>query len=147
MTDSSPADRTATTKILNRLLSTGALLRMPRNPRQQAILLAVVSQDLERRYPYTEVELGERLRETLERLNAEVDHVTLRRYLVDLGFVRRDRAGNRYLLNFPKLEETLDEATRDAASELVAAALRQAALKKRDKQRRDASFSSRSTHD
>ena len=38
--------------------------------------------------------------------------------LVDLGFVKRDRAGTRYFLNYPKLEATLSQEAMRSASEL-----------------------------
>ncbi len=66
---------------LGRAMPEGRLTRLPRHPRRRDIVLAV--------------------------LKADVDHVTCRRYLVDLGFVKRDRAGRRYFVNFPKVEATV----------------------------------------
>jgi hypothetical protein len=102
---------------LRRILVTGTLRRIPRNPRQRDILLATLCLDLRRRHAYTEVEMNEHLRTVLGTLRATVDHVTCRRFLVDLDFLRRDRAGKRYLLNFPRLEATLSSEAARAIGE------------------------------
>lgn len=102
-----PASREEVEEILKRLLITGRLRRIPRNPRHREIVLAVLCVDLERRRPYSELELNSYLKDRLALMRAAVDHVTCRRYLVDLGFIKRDRAGARYLLNYPRLEAAL----------------------------------------
>ncbi|HEY5647806.1 MAG TPA: DUF2087 domain-containing protein [Pseudomonadales bacterium] len=92
---------------IRKTMASGRLHRIPRHPAHRDILLAIVCLDLRRRYPYTELEMNEFLVPALAKMRARVDHVTCRRYLVDLGFVRRDRAGLRYLVNFPKIESVL----------------------------------------
>jgi hypothetical protein len=62
---------------------------------------------MRRRYPYNELELNEILKTQLQSMRALVDHAACRRYLVDLGFLKRDRAGTRYLLNYPRIESVL----------------------------------------
>jgi len=109
--------------IFARTIPRGRLQRMPRNPEQRDLLLACCATGLDRRYPYSEVELNEVLRVFLERLDAAVDHVTCRRYLVDLDFVKRDRAGNRYYLNWPRLEATVAPAVLATLDELLDSAL------------------------
>jgi hypothetical protein len=108
---------------LRKSLPDAMLHRIPRHPERRNIVLAILCLDLERRYPYSERELNSFLKEALRRLNATVDHVTCRRYLVDLDFVKRDRAGVRYFLNWPKVESTLSAEAIDQASALVAKAL------------------------
>lgn len=103
-----PASPAEVAAVLRKVLITGRLQRIPRNPRHRSVLLAVMCLQLRRRYPYSEPELNEYLKETLAGLPAVVDHVTFRRYLVDLGFLRRDRAGRRYLLYYPRVAATLD---------------------------------------
>ena len=51
--------------------------------------------------------------------------------MVDFGFVKRDRAGTRYFLNFPKVEATLSPAAIASARMLV-----KDALARRTKRRR-----------
>lgn len=85
------------------------LQRMPKGSQDRRIVLALVGLGMRRRHPYTEAELNAYLKDLLCVRDAEVDHVTCRRYLVDTGFVRRDRAGARYLLNYPRILSTLSE--------------------------------------
>jgi len=120
-----PASSDEVARTLGKVLISGGLTRVPRHPGHRAIVLALLCADLRRRHPYTEVELNDVLQEALARMHAKVDHVTCRRYLVDTGFVKRDRAGNRYLLNFPRLERTLAPQARADAHELVRQALAQ----------------------
>jgi hypothetical protein len=108
---------------LKRALPEGALTRIPRHPERRDIVLAIVCLHMRRRYPYTEAEINDYLKNALVRLNAVVDHVTCRRYLVDLGFVKRDRAGTRYYLYYPKVRSTLAEDAIAGISELVQEAL------------------------
>ena len=116
----SPASLDALTAALKKSLPLGYLHRIPKHPARREIVMGVLSLWLERRYPYAEVELNEVLSEALQAFHATVDHVTCRRYMVDLGFVKRDRAGKRYFLNFPKLETTLSASAREQAPQLVA---------------------------
>jgi len=118
-----PASAEEAAAALGRVLISGRLTRIPRHPGHREIVLAVLCIDLRRRNPYAEIELNDALRESLARLHAVVDHVTCRRYLVDTGFLKRDRGGRRYLLNFPKLEATLAPQARDQAHDLVRQAL------------------------
>ncbi len=118
-----PASVDAVAAVLRKVLPEARLNRIPRHPEHRNIVLAIFCLGLRRRYPYTEVELNELLQEQLHLMCAAVDHVTCRRYLVDFGFVRRDRAGTRYFLNFPKVESTLSEEAMTSAADLVKDAL------------------------
>ena len=115
-----PVDQAGVHTTLKKVLASGALLRIPKHPTHRQIVMALISLHLERRYPYTELELKDVLTQALSVFRAQVDHVTCRRYLVDLGFMKRDRAGSRYYLNFPQLEATLGDAIRlDDVTHLV----------------------------
>ena len=107
-------------EVLRRVLASMRLRRIPKNPEHRNIVLAIVCLGLMRRYPYTERELNDALCDELEKFNALVDHVTCRRYLVDLDFLKRDRAGHRYFVNFPKVESTLADESLAGAAELPA---------------------------
>jgi len=65
------------------------------------------------------MEFNELLEGELAKMHARVDHVTCRRYMVDFGFVKRDRAGTRYFLNYPKVESTLSDEAIASAAELL----------------------------
>ena len=112
------------------------LSRIPRHPERRDIVLAILCLEMRRRYPYTETEINEYLARALAALRANVDHVTCRRYMVDLGFMKRDRAGTRYFLNYPKVEATLSTEAIDAANKLVEHAL---AYRRKPSRRPDAS--------
>lgn len=108
---------------LKKVLVTGALRRIPKHPVHRDIVLALLCLHMQRRYPYDELELNGYLASRLQTMNALVDHVTCRRYLVDLGFVRRDRAGTRYFVNPVRVESTLSPRAAGAATALLAEAL------------------------
>ena len=106
-------------RVFKKLFSQGALNRIPKNPEHRDLILAVISMPLIRRYPYSEPELNELLAEELAGMHARVDHVTARRYLVDLGFLKRDAAGTRYYLNYLKQQEVLPAALGEVAQSIV----------------------------
>ena len=108
--------------MLLKLLVTGHLQRIPKNPAHRDLVLALVCGRLRRHYPYSEPELNGEIAERLQLFKAHVDHVTCRRFLVDCGFVKRDRAGSRYYLNFPKLEATLEATLLEQAETLIESA-------------------------
>lgn len=110
-------------QVLCKSLPEGRLQRIPRNPAHRDIVLAILAMHLERRYPYAETELNEVLEQALSGMHAKVDHVTCRRYLVDCGFLRRNRPGTRYFLVFPRLEATLSREARESAATLLPQAL------------------------
>jgi len=117
--------------VLKKVLASGALHRIPRNPEHRDIVLATLCLDMHRRYPYTEVEMNAYLIAALEQIRAKFDHVTCRRYLADLAFVRRDRAGMRYFVNFPKVESVLSDEAMAQAHELVAMAVLRGSRRRR----------------
>ena len=119
VTRDAPASPDEVATVLNRALVHGSLARLPRGARARHVILAILCLEIRRRHAYTEPEMNQCLQAGLQRMNAGVDHVTCRRYLVDLGFLKRDRAGGRYLLNHPRLAEVLSEAAIGAAVALV----------------------------
>ena len=70
----------------------------PRKHRDQHILFKSVTLMLETQRDYTEGELNEYLATWLSQVGrtVEIDHVSLRRYLVDAGYLTRDTAGRSY---------------------------------------------------
>lgn len=122
-TESRQASSADIADALKKVLVTGALRRIPKHPEHRDIVLALLCLDLQRRYAYNELELNRYLATALQTMNALVDHVTCRRYLVDLGFVRRDRAGTRYFVNPLRVEATLSPDAASAATALLAEAL------------------------
>ena len=91
----SAADPGAT---LRRLLANGPLTGWPRRPADSALLVRLAAARFEAGREYREGEVNELLREWLAAFCAEhgIDHVTLRRALVDARFLARDRSGALY---------------------------------------------------
>jgi hypothetical protein len=118
-----PASIQEVSEVLKKVLYQATLNRIPKNPCHRDIILAIVCLKMQRRYAYTEIEFNDYLKHELERFNARVDHVTCRRYSVDCGFVKRDRGGNRYILNYPKLEAELADEVISSAGELIESSL------------------------
>ncbi|MCB9100910.1 MAG: DUF2087 domain-containing protein [Anaerolineales bacterium] len=92
---------------------------LPRNLRDQQILFKSITLTLDPDKSYTETELNLALGQWQTEVGQmiEIDHVSLRRYLVDAGFVQRDSAGLTYHVStvdsldiFEPDVETLDPA-------------------------------------
>lgn len=73
---------------------------LPKKPQDRHILWIGASSMLEPGRSYSEADLNERLSRWCSRFGeqVELDHVTLRRYLIDAGYIDRDSAGNIYML-------------------------------------------------
>ncbi|MDH3892748.1 MAG: DUF2087 domain-containing protein [candidate division Zixibacteria bacterium] len=72
---------------------------LPRKRRDLQILFKSVAITLDTKKQYTAAEFDQHLQSWLESVGSglRVDHVTLRRHLVDEDYVRRDRAGGTYV--------------------------------------------------
>ena len=86
-------------ELFRRLLQSGQLQGFPKHPEELDTVLAVAAVGLTRRWPYPEWEINEALAEWLASVRADIDHVTLRRRMVDYGFLKRRRDGSVYFLN------------------------------------------------
>lgn len=95
--------------LLRNLLQTGALKALPSSPHVRDTVLAVATAGLVRQRPYAEREVNDVLSSWLESVRATIDHVTLRRRMVDLGFLKRTTDGSRYYLNFGRVAAILGD--------------------------------------
>jgi hypothetical protein len=79
----------------------GAGSAFPRRLRDRHILYRSVIQRLDHARKYPEAELNDALQRWLLDIGTclEIDHVTLRRYLIDEGYLSRDANGNAYQVN------------------------------------------------
>lgn len=109
-----PASAEAALGVLDHVIRRPGLRRLPRKSRPRDILLAALCLNLQRRHPYAEPDVNAHLQTVLRQLGAEIDHVTCRRYLVELGFLRRDRAGARYFVDPNRMTGTLSGEAMDA---------------------------------
>ena len=80
------------------LILSGGTPGLPRRLLDRRVLLTTICLELDRRRAYTQREIDERLAWWPHRMGGRfgLDHVTLRRALVDDGYLLRDRAGHEY---------------------------------------------------
>lgn len=83
---------------LKRLLANGPLTALPTRQEDERLLLLLAARRFEPRREYREADVNRLLREWLASFVAPfgIDHVTLRRRLVDSGLLLRDAAGSVY---------------------------------------------------
>lgn len=108
---------------------------LPRKRRDQQILLKSITLLLEVDQEYSEREVNQILERWLAEVGRaiEIDYVTLRRHLVDGGYLIRDRAGRSYRLH-PEETAGLFEPETDTIDPVavVEAAQKRIAQKKQD---------------
>lgn len=85
---------------LRRMLANGPLTALPRRPRDLDVFLKLAAGRFEPRRAYSEPEVNDRLQAWLEPFCSPfgVDHVTVRRCMVDARLLVRDPAGSTYRL-------------------------------------------------
>lgn len=83
---------------------------LPKKPVDRHILIFSATLGLEPHRQYSEAALNEELRKWTDLFggNFNLDHVTLRRFLVDDGYIRRDAAGGSYALATEPLPYAFD---------------------------------------
>ena len=123
----SAATRENVEELFRRLLQSGRLQGFPTHPEALDAVLAVAAGCLTRRRPHAEWEVNEALSDWLSSVRAEIDHVTLRRRMVDYGFLMRRMDGSVYFLNYGRVAEVLG----DPAIEVNAGAINDEILRNR----------------
>ena len=85
-----------------------------------------------RRRPYAEREINDALVDWLQSVRGRLDHVTLRRRLVDFDFLKRTMDGSRYFMNYGRVAGVLgDPAVEVDAGAIMADILRDRKSRKR----------------
>jgi hypothetical protein len=96
------------------MLSNGPLTGWPRRPADQELLVALTAARFQPGREYPEGEVNEVIKDWLATFSAPygIDHVSMRRALVDARFLARDSAGALYRLagKGPVIEPGLDPA-------------------------------------
>lgn len=92
--------------------ASGSSFDYPRKPQDRVVFLGALSICLMRRESYDEAELNDAIVDWLRGFGSTtaLDHVTLRRYLVDAGYLRRDEAGLRYSVDGAALAAEFEES-------------------------------------
>jgi hypothetical protein len=75
----------------------------PRARRDREILMKSIALELDEKATYSERQVNEQLKRWLREIAPaiDVDHVSLRRTLVDYGYLERTREGSAYRVGFP----------------------------------------------
>jgi hypothetical protein len=96
---------------LRRLLANGPLTAMPTRRDDVELLLQLAAARFQSGRTYGEKDVNESLREWLAELSAPcgIDHVSLRRELVDARLLVRDASGSEYRLNARRLRRDVPE--------------------------------------
>lgn len=94
-------------KALKRMLANGRLTAVPKRPADQKVLVALAAAQVDAGRSFLESEVNERLKAWLGTISEPfgIDHVTLRRMLVDSGLLVRTASGSLYQVNEAKLGE------------------------------------------
>ena len=92
---------------LKRLLANGPLTAVPKRPSDQSLLAALAASQFETQRTYSENEVNEKLKAWLQTFCEPfgIDHVTLRRLLVDSRLVTRTNSGSMYRVNLDRIAE------------------------------------------
>ncbi len=113
---------------------------LPRNRRDRPIIFRSIAQTLDATVLYSEQSLNEGLKGWASEVGAGigVDHVTLRRYLVDARYLRRDPQGTTYRVQPAGDGEVEFESAVGSvdSAEVVQVARKQAAIRKRERSAR-----------
>jgi hypothetical protein len=94
-------------KDLKRLLANGPLTAVPKRPSDQDLLAALAASQFEPHGTYREKEVNDKLKAWLQTFCEPfgIDHVTLRRLLVDSRFMSRTDSGSTYRVNPARVKE------------------------------------------
>jgi hypothetical protein len=119
-------------RALRRLLANGPLDAVPKRPADQDLLVRLAAATLADGREYTEGELNVHLKEWLATFTEPhgIDHVTLRRMLVDSRLVSRTKSGSTYVLDESRRDE-LERLRNVRPSEVLEAVRRDREARKR----------------
>ena len=119
---------------LRRLFHGGVIRRMPRNPPDADMIMALSLVDLDPAGIFGESEINVHLSAWLDDIASEtgLDYVTLRRFLVDGGFLRRASDGVVYRIVAERIDEVLSPEAKTIDPKKILSEVRSA----RDERRR-----------
>lgn len=94
-------------RALKRLLANGPLTAVPKRPTDQELVAALAASRFDASRSYRESEVNAQLANWLRAISEPfgIDHVTLRRLLVDLRFLTRSSSGSMYRINIERIGE------------------------------------------
>ena len=106
---------------LKRLLVNGLLTGWPKRPADQDLIVELAALRFDADKAYREAEVNELLKEWLATFCAPygIDHVTLRRHLVDARLLRRDPSGTSYRVDAGKVAQVEADGSVEPGEVLV----------------------------
>lgn len=115
------ATKTDVEKLLRRLVNGGPIRRLPKSRKDTDVFLALAASGLDPREVYAETDINEALIEWMEEFTCPInlDHVTIRRYLVDHRFVQRKEKGTNYRANQTMINAVIEPEARSVEPQLI----------------------------
>lgn len=112
--------------ILKRMMANGPLTALPRSRGDLAYLLALGAARFDPARNYSEAQVNELLQAWLAPFSSHygVDHVTVRRCLVDAGLLVRDKSGASYRVAADRVSESAEDGARKLDPAAVMAQVR-----------------------
>ena len=107
--------------VFRRIFNGGAMRRLPKSRKDTEVVLALVAASLDPRATYSEPELNIALSEWMAGFvdPATMDHVTLRRCMVDIFMLLRDPHGRSYRTNQTVINQVIEPEARAVQPLLV----------------------------
>ena len=119
--------------ILRKMFQGGLIKRMPKNHDDALFFLALAASSFDSQCVYSESEVNHHLVEWLVGFTQadEMDHVTVRRYLVDFQMLMRDASGTEYRTNQTVINNVIEPAGRSIQPRYVMEAVRVERLRRK----------------
>ncbi len=121
--------------VFRRIFNGGEMRRLPKSRKDTEVVLALAASALDPREVYSEKGVNEVLAEWMTGFTDAVtmDHVTIRRYLVDGFFLLRDTGGTTYRTNQVIINQVIEPEARSIQPNLILEAVnRERAQRKRN---------------
>jgi len=100
---------------LNKLCGKNNLIQFPNNYTNRLVLLGSIVFSLKPQKQYSEKLINESIMEWIRTIadKSYLDYVTLRRYLIDFGLLKRDPAGRKYYIAESKIDSLFEKSIRE----------------------------------
>jgi|GEM_PF-1893220 len=114
MSTSQIKDKAQVEKVFRRILKGGPMRRLPKSKADLHVFLALAASALDPRLEYSEMGLNECITDWMAVFTDPIvmDHVTIRRYLVDYSYVHRDAPGTTYRTNQTMINTVIEPEAR-----------------------------------